>query len=185
MEDHSIVDLYWQRDEQAIAATAAKYGSYCRTIAHNILQDDRDAEECVNDTYARAWNSMPSHRPRNLAPYLGKLSRWIALDRLDKSRCQKRGGNLPLESLDELEETLRSGSDVHAEIEHRELCAAIGRFLAGLGADERQVFLARYWFMAPVAEIAERFGFTQSKVKSMLMRTRNKLLRHLKEEELC
>ena len=186
MEDKKIVDLFWQRDESAITAAAAKYGPYCKTIANNILHDVFDAEECVNDTYIRAWNSMPDQRPERLGHYLGKMTRWIALNRLDERRCKKRGGNLP-EALpyEELADCVSSDASTEDTVELRELCAAINRFLSTLPPVERQLFLARYWFAAPIVEIAEKFGFTQSKVKSQLMRTRNKLRKYLEVEGLC
>jgi len=185
LEDRMIVELYWQRDENAISATAAKYGPYCKTIANNILHDVFDAEECVNDTYAAAWNAMPDDRPERLSHYLGRMTRWIALDRLDRKRSQKRGGGQILLSLDELRDCAASGPAIEDAVELQELCAAINRFLASLPPAERQLFLARYWFMASVAEIAEKFSFSQSKVKSRLYRTRNKLRCYLEEEGLC
>ena len=185
MDDARIVELYWSRSEQAISETEAKYGNYCRTISRNILADSADAEECVNDTYLKAWNSMPSNRPARLAPYLGRLTRWLSLNRLRDQDCLKRGkGELPL-VLDELAETLDSGFDTERELEIRELNREIRRLLSGLEKEERDIFLSRYWYVASIAEIAERSGFTESKVKSMLHRTRKKLLRQLKEEGLC
>ena len=186
MEDKKIVDLFWQRDESAISVAAAKYGRYCNTIANNILHNACDAEECVNDTYIGAWNSIPNNRPERLGHYLGKMTRWIALNRLDERRSQKRGRNsteaLPYE---ELVDYVASDTSTEDTVELKELCAAINHFLSKLSPVERQVFLARYWFAAPVSEISEKFGFTQSKVKSQLMRTRNKLRKYLEVEELC
>ena len=185
MEDRKIVDLYWQRDENAIPETAAKFGGYCRTIAYNMLSDAEDAEECLNDTWLRAWNTMPTNRPSRLAPYLGKLSRWISLTRLREKTSLKRGGGETALVLDELADAVDSGADVEKAVELKELNAALRRFLKTLGETERQVFLARYWFIASIAEIAEKFGFSESKVNSMLHRTRKKLLGYLKEEGLC
>ena len=153
MEDRKIVDLYWQRDENAIPETAAKFGGYCRTIAYNILSDAEDAEECLNDTWLRAWNTMPTNRPSRLAPYLGKLSRWISLTRLREKTSLKRGGGETALVLDELAEAVDSGADVEKAVELKELNAALRRFLKSLGETERQVFLARYWFIASIAEI--------------------------------
>ena len=185
MDDAGIVALYWSRSEQAIAATETKYGKYCRTISRNILADPSDAEECVNDVYLKAWDSMPPNRPTRLASYLGRLTRWLSLNRLRERDSLKRGkGELPL-VLDELAETLDSGFDTDKELEIRELNRAIRRLLSGLGEAERNVFLGRYWYMASIAEIAERSGFTQGKVKTMLHRTRKKLLKQLKEDGLC
>lgn len=185
MDDAMIVDLYWQRSEDAIPETAKKYGGYCRSIARNILSDPQDTEECVNDAWLGAWNSMPEHRPQQLAPYLARLTRWISLNRLDERLRLKRGGGEPGLALEELSETLDSGADTEREVERRELCAAINRFLDTLALTERRVFLARYWYFLPIGDIAVRCSFSQSKVKSMLLRTRRRLLRFLKEEGLC
>lgn len=186
MEDSKIVELYWQRDENALVLTSAKYGPYCRTIADNILHNEYDAEECLNDTYIGAWNSMPNHRPERLRHYLGKMTKWIALNRLDEKRSQKRGGNAAADiSLNELIDYVPSDKTIEERVELKEFCVAVNHFLSHLSPVERQLFLARYWFAAPVAEIAYKFGFSQSKVKSQLMRTRNKLRRYLEEEGLC
>ena len=185
MEDREIVDLYWQRSEEAVPRTAAKFGGYCRTIAYNILSDVQDAEECVNDTWLKAWNSMPKNRPTVLAPYLGKLTRWISLTRLRERNSLKRGGGETALALDELAEAIPAGNDTERELEIKELSAAVRDFLETLDETESQVFLSRYWYMAPVNEIAEKFGFTQSKTASMLHRTRAKLLKYLTEEGLC
>ena len=186
MEDKKIVELFWLRDEAAISASAAKYGNYCSTIAMNILHNAYDAEECVNDSYIGAWNTIPNNRPEKLGQYLGKMTRWLALNRLDEKRSQKRGGSAP-EPLpfDELIDYASSDPGTEKAVELREMCAAINSFLSMLPPLERQVFLARYWFTAPVSEIAEKFGFTQSKVKSQLMRTRNRLRKYLEVEGLC
>lgn len=185
MEDQKIVDLYWQRKESAIDETARKYGSYCQRIARNILRDELDAEECVSDTYIRAWNSMPDHRPSRLAPYLGKMTRWLALDQLERRTCRKRGGAETTVSLEDAESLALTDDVIHSQLEYKELCNAIETFLLRLQAADRQVFLARYWYMASIQEISLRFDFHESKVKSMLMRTRNKLMSYLKEEGLC
>ena len=185
MDDAKIVDLYWARSERALEETGKKYGSYCRTISYNILADASDAEECVNDTWMKAWNSMPTDRPRRLATYLGKMTRWLSLSRLrEKNSLKRGGGELPL-VLDELAEALDSGSDTQRELELRELERALRRLIEALGRDERDVFLSRYWYMAPIAEIAEKYGLTESNVKTMLHRTRKKLMKRLKEEGLC
>lgn len=185
MDDKQIVDLYWARSEKAIEETERKFGSYCRTVSYNILANMADAEECVNDTWLKAWNSMPTHRPSLLAPYLGKLTRWLSLTRLRENNSLRRGGGeLPL-ILDELAETLDSGEDTEQELEVRELNRELRRLVNALGKDEKDVFLSRYWYMASVKEITEKTGFSESKVKTMLHRTRKKLLSQLKEEGLC
>ena len=185
MNDIAIVNLYWARSETAISETAAKYGKYCRTISYNILASADDADECVNDTYLKAWNSMPNHRPSHLAPYLAKLTRWLSLNRLRDGNSLKRGGGEFPMVLDELAETLDSGVDTEKELEIMELNRAIQNLLDRLDKTERDVFLGRYWFAASISEIAEKSGFTESKIKSMLHRTRKKLLAQLREDGLC
>lgn len=185
MEDAKIVELYWQRSSDAIQETDRKYGAYCHTVAVNILNDAQDAEECVNDTYMGAWNSMPDKRPERLAPFLGKIARRFAVSRLREKTRVKRGGGEAALVLDELSEYIPSYSGPERQVELQELTAAIDRFLSGLPETERGVFLARYWFMAPEKEIAERFTFSRSKVSSMLRRTRLKLCTYLEEAGLC
>ena len=185
MEDREIVELYWQRAEEAIPASAAKYGTYCRAIAKNILANDEDAEECVNDTWLKAWNTMPDKRPTLLGAYLGKLTRWLSLSRLRERGRLKRGGGETSLALEELSEVIADSTDVQHELELRELNAAVRRFLKDLDESERQVFLSRYWYLLPVKEIAARLGFSPNRVSTQLHRTRRKLQRYLKEEGLC
>lgn len=185
MEDVKIVDLYWKRSEKALSETDKKYGKYCMTIAYNVLANTNDSEECVNDTYLKAWNTMPSNRPAYLAPYLGKLTRWLSLSRLRENNSLKRGGGeLPL-ALDELSEALDSGADTEKEIELKELKREIHRVLDTLRKSERDIFLCRYWYLASISEIAEKCGCSESKVKTSLHRTRKKLQEQLKEAGLC
>lgn len=185
MDDRNIVDLYWQRSERAISETAKKYGGYCHQIAYNILANSEDTEECVNDTYMSAWNSMPDKRPGILAPFLGKICRNNALNRIERGNRKKRGGGETNLVLDELSECIASKQSVEKEVELKELSAAVNRFLVLLSQTERQVFLSRCWFMYPVSEIAEKFGFSVSKTNSMLHRIRIKLRNYLQEEGLC
>ena len=185
MEDSQIVDLYWQRSDRAIAETEAKYGRCCRSIANNILHSAEDAEECVSDTWLAAWNAMPDKRPKGLLAFLARITRNFALDRWRSCSRQKRGGGeIPL-ALDELSECLADGTDVEREIEARELSETVGAFVRSLPETERAVFTARYFCLASVGEIAEKTGFTQSKVKSMLHCTRLRLRDTLREEGLC
>ena len=185
MEDREIVELYWERAEEAIPATVAKYGAYCRTIATNILANDEDAEECVNDTWLKAWNSMPDNRPTLLGSSLGKLTRWLSLSRLRERGRLKRGGGETSLALDELAEVIAGGEDPERELEIRELNAAVRAFLKGLDETERELFLSRYWYLLPVKEIAQRFGFSPNKVSTRLNRTRRRLQNYLMEEGLC
>lgn len=182
MEDKEIVDLYWQRDERAIAESAAKYGAYCRSVAGRILRNDEDTEECVSDTWLHAWNAMPTDRPERLSLYLGRLSRWLSLNRLrDRERLRRGGGELTL-ALEELDELIPAASDTEKAVEQRELSRCIGNYVNQMREPERGVFLCRYWYLAPVKEIASRFGFSEAKVKSMLLRSRRKLKTELEKE---
>lgn len=183
MEDCAIVDLYWSRDPEAIRRTWEKYGGYCRSIARNILPDRRDAEECVNDTWLGAWNAMPENRPSLLAPFLGKITRNLALTRWQAARAEKRGGGeLPL-VLDELSECV-SSADTLQTLEAVELEKEINRFLGTLPERECGVFLRRYWFTEPMADIARRYGMRENTVRTSLFRSREKLRRHLEKEGL-
>ena len=183
MEDAQIIDLYWQRSDDAIPETESKYGRYCRSIADNVLSNAWDAEECVNDTWLAAWNSMPTNRPAALPPYLGKISRNLALDRLAARRAAKRGGGQSDAVLDELAECIPGGESPEQKTEAKELSAWIDAFLRALPETERLVFVSRYWYASPVDEIAARFGFTRAKTASMLQRTRRKLRIQLTKEE--
>lgn len=182
MRDAAIVELYWQRQERAIAETKTKYGAYCHAIARRILNDVQDAEECVNDTYLGAWNAMPPHRPTNLGTFLGKIARNLSLKRWRARSAAKRGSGEVALSLDELEECVAGTGSVEEHIEAEELASLIDGFLAGLSADDRRMFVCRYWHFDAVADIAQRFDFSQSKVKMSLKRTRDKLAVYLEQE---
>ncbi len=184
MEDAQIIELYWERNEQAIGETASRYGKYCYSIAYNILADNADAEECVNDTYIDAWNSMPPHRPSVLSTFLGKITRRISIDRWRKRSAGKRGGGeIPL-ALEELSECVADRITVECKADSLELAYAVNSFVCSLPLKEQQVFLCRYWYMDSVESIGRQFGFSQSKVKSMLYRTRAKLRAYLIKEGL-
>ncbi len=175
MDDERIVALYWDRAEQAITETAAKYGRYCHTISYNILSDYEDAEECVNDTYIQAWNCIPPHRPSILSIFLGKITRRISIDRWRKRSARKRGGGeLPL-ALDELAECISDGTGPEQELNREHLANVINAFVHSLPSAEQKVFLCRYWYMESVSSIGRRFSYSESKTKTMLHRTRNKL----------
>ena len=182
MEDNQIVELYWQRSEDAIPETAEKYGKYLHSISYRVLSDTEDAEECVNDSYVDAWNAMPPHRPSILSTFLGKITRRISIDRWRKKNAEKRGGGEITLALDELEECVSGEGSVEDEAERRELTTMIDRFLLAIPDTERRVFLCRYWYLEPVPVIAKRFAFSESKVTSMLHRTRGKLRTLLEKE---
>lgn len=182
MEDSQIVALYWKRDEQAIVQTQSKYGKYCHCIASNILPVYEDAQECVNDTYLAAWNSIPPHRPTALSTFLGKLTRRISLDRWRSTQAKKRGGGTVPLVLDELGECIPGGSDPAAQVEARELALAVGRFLDTLTDSQRRLFLLRYFRLDSVPQAAEQCRLSVSKAKSVLHRLRKQLRTYLQKE---
>lgn len=181
LEDSEIVQLYWDRNEQAIPATSEKYGNYCASIAKNILGSENDAEECVNDTYWNAWNSMPPHRPSVLSTFLGKITRNLSLNRYRHNTAGKRGGGEVTVVLDELLGLVSDTDSVEQEIDRRELVNAIDTFLGTLPAEKRGIFLRRYWYFDSVSEIASRFGMTENNVSVTLNRIRLKLHNYLSE----
>lgn len=182
MDDEIILDLYWARSESAISEIAKKYGSYCMAIAANILQNSEDAEECVNDTYQKAWENIPPQRPANFRAFLGRITRNLSLNRYKEQRTQKRGGDNIALIYSELEECIPASRDTEAEFESGLVVGAINSFLQSLDRESRIVFVRRYWYADPIRGIAVRFGMSESKVKSMLFRTRKKLRTHLENE---
>lgn len=182
MEDMQIVDLYFARSEKAIDETARKYGKYLFSIAYNILSSNWDSEETVNDTYLGAWNSIPPHRPQRLSTYLGKITRRISLDKWKSLHTRKRGGGeVPL-VLEELSECIPAGETPEQAMELKELTQLLNTFIRTLAETEQRVFICRYWYLMSVKTISWNFGFTESKVKSMLSRTRGKLKTYLERE---
>ena len=179
MEDAAIVALYWARDERAIPATAERYGGYCAAIAGNILGSREDAEECVNDTYLRAWNAMPPHKPRVLSAFLGKLVRNLSLNRWRQNTAEKRGGGVLPAVLDELAEVVSSVEDVERKVEETALISAINDFLSQLSPEKRSMFICRYWRTDSVADIAARCGMTPGAVTMTLSRLRAALRKEL------
>jgi len=182
MDDQRIVELYWSRAESAISETDKKYGTYLNSISYNILASREDAQECVNDTYHNAWNAMPPMRPSVLSTFLGKITRRLSIDRWRRLNAEKRGGGELTLTLDELEDCVSGSGSVENEVERQELKKLLSDFLDTLPVIERRVFLCRYWYMDSILSIALQFGFSQSKVASMLHRTRAKLRTVLEKE---
>ena len=182
MTDAEIITLYWKRDEQAIGETARKYGTYCHSIAYHILTNQEDAEECVNDTWSGAWKAMPPYRPDSLSAFLGKITRRVSLKLLRNQNRIKRGSSTYIQALEELEESIPSGSSVEDVIAEHELTRMLNIFLDGLPDSEQKVFVCRYWYLDSISDICKRFGYSESKVKSMLFRTRRKLHDCLRKE---
>lgn len=182
MDDQQIVDLYWTRAKNAISETAYKYGRYCHYIAYNILRNNEDSEECVNDTYLKAWDIIPPQRPDKLSTFLGKITRNFALDRYKYYRREKRGGGqMPL-VIDELAECVSAADNTNHIIDDMVLVDCINRFLTALPAETRKIFMRRYWYFSPIKEIANDFSISESNVKMTLSRARNKLKQLLEKE---
>ena len=182
MSDQSIIKLFCDRNEQAISQADQKYGRGCRKIALDILGNAEDAEETVNDMWLRVWNAIPSVQPDNLFAFLSATVRNCALNRVQAGKSQKRGGGEMPCALDELAYCVASDDSVEQTLDHHLLQNAIERFLDSLSADARTIFVERYTNLTPVAEIADKFGISESKVKVSLMRTRKKLKTYLKKE---
>lgn len=180
MDDKSIVGLYFERSETAIKETAKKYGRYCRYIAMRVLGNEQDAEEVENDTYVKLWNSIPPKNPDPLKPYVGRVARNIALNRYDEKNAQKRCESTL--ALEELAECLPDNSGENELGESLALRAALNSFLDSLEVKTRRVFMQRYFYTCPVAEIAKLCGMKESAVTMLLFRTRKKLKEHLNKE---
>ena len=182
MDDKHIVDLYFSRSEEAITQTDKKYGRYCYSIAYNILTNKEDAEESVSDTYMTAWRAIPPRRPSMLSTFLGKITRHISIDRWrERSATKRGGGEVPL-ALEELKDCIAGMQDVEMEYERKEVLKTYVKFLEALPTTERRVFLCRYWYVESIETIADKFGFSQSKVKTMLHRTRVNLRKQFVKE---
>lgn len=185
MEDSRIIDLFWKRDETAIMETEAVYGRYCRKIAFNILGVEEDVQECLNDTWLGAWNSIPPARPACLSAFLGKITRNLAISRYRAGHALKRTGDRLSESLDELGEfAVASANNVEEAVDRSALEAAINRFLDSVSEKQRKLFVRRYFYMDSVAEIAQMYGLGQSDVKVTLLRMRRALQKVLEDEGL-
>lgn len=180
IEDRDIIELYFKREEQAIKETAARYGKLCYRIAYNILNNTEDAEECVNDTYAAVWNAIPPTQPDNFLAFICRIARNLSLKRFSFMNREKRSAAALL-SLEELADVLPD-ERYAPEVSDETVGELISRFLRDQKEEVRHVFLRKYYFFDSVRDIAERFGFTESKVKNMLFHTRNKLKLYLIKE---
>lgn len=182
MQDDQIVALYWQRDENAIRETEQKYGRYLSKIAYNILSDIEDSKECVNDTYLKAWDSIPPHKPGALAAYLGKITREHAIDIFRTRNRKKRQASEYALSLSELDECISDTVSTEQSADLHLLSEAMNSYLSSLSKEARITFVGRYYYMDSLKEIAAYCGMSESKVKSMLYRTRQGLKIYLKQE---
>ena len=181
MDDNDIIQLYWDRDESAIVFTSEKYGHYCKAVAKNILNSDEDAEECVNDTYLKAWNSMPMMWPKQLAVYLGKITRNLSFNKYKHIRAEKRGSGEMALVLDELAECVSGIEDVENAVDYKELVNSINMFIQKLSPKKQNIFVRRYWYADSVSEIAKAYGMMPASVSKTLERTRKQLKTYLTE----
>lgn len=183
MEDQEILELYWMRSEAAIRKTEQKYGRYCMGIAYRILDNREDSAECVNDAYLKAWEHIPPERPSQLKLYLGRIVRNLALNRYKYQRTHKRGGAQVELALEELREGMGADSRAPDVADQLILAETLNRFLGSLSPENRRIFLRRYWYFSSIREIAEDYGFTESKVKMSLQRSRKALRDCLERED--
>lgn len=184
MEDEQIIQLFYTRNEQAIQETDTKYGGYCYGIAYNILVNQEDAEECVSDTYYAAWKNIPPRRPTLLSAFLGKITRNLSIDRWRKRSTSKRGGGQIEIALDELQDCISGTESAEDAVIRKEIMSSLNRFLGSLNDTELFIFLSRYWYLDSIQMIAEKSGFSVSKVKTTLSRLRKRLSSHLEKEGL-
>ena len=182
MEDHQILDLYRARNPDAILQTDRKYGMYCRQISLRILRNKEDAEECVNDTWLKTWNSIPPQCPHHLKAWLGKVTRNLSLDRWEQNRTLKRGGGRTTVLLSELSDCIPSGNSVEQAMNDKALSAAISKWLRSQTPKNRVAFVRRYWYADSLSSVAKRVGLTEGGTKSLLHRLRNSLKTHLEQE---
>ena len=183
MDDDQIVDLFWKREESAIEQAAEKYGSYCQTIALNILSNREDAEECVNDTWLRVWNAIPPERPKVFRAWVGKITLRLALNRWHKNHSQKRFAGLE-EVLSELEECLPSDEMIEQQIAANEITRIINQWLGTLEREDRVIFVRRYWYGDTVKQLALECGVSPGKIAKRLFLLRGKLKAALAKEDV-
>ncbi len=183
MEDAQIIDLYFERDEEAIRQTEIKYGAYLMTIATNILRDEEDCKECVNDSYFKLWSAIPPTRPQIFKAFAGRITRNQALNMYEAMNADRRG-NMPVnEVIDEMAEVIPDAlTNVESEVICSETLRCINDFLAKQSAQARIIFVRRYWYMISISDIATALAISESKVKMTLKRMRDRLADHLAKE---
>jgi len=181
LEDIQIIDLYWQRDESAIRETDVKYGTFCHRVAMNILHSFQDSEECVSDTYGRCWETMPPQRPGSLRAYLGTIIRNLSISRYRSAHAQKRFGGVEV-LLSELADCVPSPENVQRTVEAGELGELISGWLESLEAENRALFIRRYWNGEAVKDLAAEMNARPNAVTKKLLRLRESLRRSLEEQ---
>ena len=182
MTDKEIINLYWKRSEKAIVETDKKYGPYCYSLSYNILSNKEDAEECLNDTYMKTWNTIPPTRPTHFMAFLGKIIRNISLNLLKKNTAKKRGGDIIKIVSDELEDCIPDNNSVEAEIDYHILMNCINSFLSGQPSTKANIFVRRYWYMDTIPLISQRFKMNENTVSSILFKMRKELKKTLEKE---
>ena len=182
LDDNLIIDLFWKRSETAIAQAALKYGKYCKSIAYNILYNNEDVEECINDTYMKAWNSIPPKKPNSLGAYLAKITRNLSLNKYKQKNASKRNQNETELIFNELEDCIPTANTTESECEMNLLTEQINAFLKTLKDENQIIFVRRYWYSDSISSISERLKISESKVKSILFRCREKLKKYLEKE---
>ena len=180
LEDEKIIELYWARHESAIDETDKKYRTFCMYISRNILNDISDAEECINDTWLAAWNTIPPERPVHLSAFLGKIVKNLSLKKFRYNNSGKRRKEVTV-SIEEISESAVSISDTESRTDSGELAYIISEFLRGQSQEKRVMFLRRYWFFDSYSQISELMGVSEESVRVSLMRLRKKLKKYLEE----
>lgn len=184
IEDKRILLMLCNRDEQALKETIAEYGALCKVVALDILENEQDADECVNDTLLAIWNAIPPAQPENYRAYLLKILRNIALDRYKTKQRDKRGNGQYTVVLDELADTFPSPVSIEDIVDQREVLSAVSRFLGTLSEDHRDIFVRRYWSFSTFTDLAHDFNMTENHIKVILTRLRKRLQKYLKKENL-
>ena len=180
MDDNLIVDMFWRRSEDALALCVDRFSAYCRAIAVNVLHSGEDADECVNETWLRAWNAIPPAKPTFLRAFLGKITRNIALNRYNAAHTQKRGGavEIALDELADIPVPLAQLSDVG------DITRVINAYLRSEPEQSANIFVKRYWYLQSVKDIAAEYGYSENKIASLLFRMRGRLKIKLESEGL-
>jgi RNA polymerase sigma factor, sigma-70 family len=181
VDDKKIIEMYWERDEDAIRETSAKYGKLCTYIANNILSSYEDSEECVNDTWLAVWNAIPAQRPNKFSAFVSKITRNLALKKYEYCTAAKRNRSAVI-SFEELGECISGTDYVESEAEKKFIEDLISEFLWEQSEEKRNIFIRRYWYFDSIETICMHTGFSQGKVKSMLYGMRQKLKKHLESE---
>lgn len=182
MDDQEIIARFFARDEEGLTAARARYEPYCAAVARSLLNDPRDQEECLSDTWLRAWKAIPPQRPRSLGAFLAKITRNLAINRLRDGNAQRRGGGQVPLALEELGECVSPEGSPEGELDRQAAEEALNRFLDGLPPLQREVFLRRYWYLDSIEDIARRAGWSKSRVTTTLHRLRVRLRAHLIQE---